>query len=220
MQAVIFDVDGVLVDSEPLFYAHLQLFLVERGVADPTQVSHGALKGLNSLTMSQLMVDSYALDIVAEDFSAQHRAAYFEHLSSLEHIPEIPGVTMFVKQLAKSGHPLAIASGASQRRIDFFLQKLQLASYFSVIVCGDEVEHPKPAPDIFLLAAERLGEKPANCVVVEDAENGVRAAKAAGMRCIAYGGSVHNTDNLLAADLVVKDSTALVQALKPGHLPV
>ena len=88
------------------------------------------------------------------------------------------------------------------------------------MVSGDDVEHSKPAPDIFLEAATRLGVKPKDCVVVEDANNGLRAAIAAGMKCIAYSGSTHNTDDLSAADVVVKDFKALTKALKTGELPV
>lgn len=212
--------DGVIVDSEPIFYEHLQRFLLDRGVSEPTLVSHSRLKGLNSRKMSQLLVDSYALDVTVEDFSAQLRQSYFTHLCSLENIPEIPGVAAFVKQLHTFGYPLAIASSGSLRRITLFLRKLKLEPYFPIIACGDDVKHPKPAPDIFLLAAERLGVDPKNCVVVEDAENGVVSAKAAGMKCIAYGGSLHNNDNLLAADLIVEDFEAFIDVLKPSGLPV
>ncbi|QQS19433.1 HAD family phosphatase [Candidatus Saccharibacteria bacterium] len=219
MQAVIFDMDGVLIDSEPIFEQHLQVFLLSLGIEDPSKLTHN-LKGVSSKNVSRLIIETFELDYQVDELIALSRKAYMQHLNNLSALPSIPGAVKLVKSLAAAGHPLALASSASAARIDLFLKKLGLKRYFPVIACGDDVEHSKPAPDIFLLAAARLGVDPANCVVVEDAENGVQAAKTAGMKCIAYGGSEHNSDNLLAADIVVKDFERFVDALRPGKLPV
>lgn len=219
MKAVIFDMDGVLVDSEPLYEQHLQAFLVKLGVSQP-ELLEVNLKGVSSRDTSKLLIETFRLEYEIEEFITISRKAYLEHLNSLEELPAIPGVTQFVKYLHKSGYSLALASSASARRIDLFLTKLGLKRYFPVIACGDDVERSKPAPDIFLLAAKKLGVKPQDCVVVEDARNGVQAAKAAGMKCIAYAGSEHNTDDLSEADAVIKDFAALTKSLKQHTLPV
>jgi len=219
MQAVIFDMDGVLVDSEPLHRQHIQAFLVKLGVSEPEKLTHN-FKGVGTKDTSRIIIETFDLSHSVEEMTKMSRQAYLDHLNSLEELPSIPGAVAFVKNLAAAGHPLALASSASSKRIEMFLEKLGLTKYFKVIASGDHVERSKPAPDIFLLAARKLGMDPQDCVVIEDAENGVAAAKAAGMKCIAYGGSDHNTDNLLDADLVVKDFTKLINALKPGNLPV
>lgn len=219
MQAVIFDMDGVIVDSEPIHAQHLEDFLLTIGVNQP-ELLQVSLKGVSARDTSAILIETFSLEYEVEELVTLSRQAYMDHLNSLEEIPSIPGAVMFIKYLAKSGYRLALASSASPMRINMFLTKLGIKSYFSVITSGDDVERSKPAPDIFLLTARRLGIQPGDCVVVEDAQNGVRAAKDAGMKCIAYGGSAHNTDDLLAADLVVKDFVALVKALKTGKLPV
>lgn len=211
--------DGVLMDSEPLYRQHLEIFLIKLGVNDPTKLVHN-LKGLNSLRTSELLIETFDLPYEPDELTTISRKAYLEYLQGLPALPSVPGAVSFVKQLAEAGHPLALASSASRVRIDMFLSKLKLKEYFKVIACADDAVRSKPAPDIFLLAAQRLGAEPANCVVIEDAENGVIAAKAAGMKCIAYGGADHNTDNLLAADVIIKDFDRFVSALRPGKLPV
>lgn len=219
MQAVIFDMDGVLVDSEPLHRQHIQEFLVKIGVTEPEKLRHN-FKGVSTKDTSRIIIETFELEYDIDEMIKMSRQAYIDHLNSLNELPSIPGAVKFVKSLAKAGHPLALASSASSKRIEMFLDKLGLKEYFKVVASGDHVDRSKPAPDIFLLAANKLGVDPKDCVVIEDAENGVTAAKAAGMKCIAYAGSDHNTDNLLAADLVVKDFVRLVSALKPGKLPV
>lgn len=217
MQPIIFDMDGVLVDSEPIAEQHFKLFFAELGIVDELPFS---TKGRSSRNVARLLIETFNLEYTVDELVVMSRKKYREHLNALPYIPEIPGAKRFVKSLAKNGHPLALASSASPERIAFFLKEIGLTKYFPVIACGEDVEFSKPAPDIFLLAAKKLGVDPKNCVVVEDAENGVRAAKAAGMMCIAYNGSDHNTDNLLETDLIVKDFDKLVEALKPGKLPV
>lgn len=219
MKAVIFDMDGVIVDSEPLYEQHLQAFLVKLGVSEP-ELLEVNLKGVSSRDTSKLLIKTFQLEYEVDELVTVSRKAYLDHINSLEKLPSIPGAVEFVKHLSKSGFSLALASSASAKRIDLFLTKLGLKLYFPVIACGDDVNRSKPAPDIFLLAAQKLGVKPANCIVVEDAQNGVRAAKAAGMKCIAYAGSDHNSDDLSEADLVVKDFKALTRSLKNQTLPV
>lgn len=219
MQAVIFDMDGVLIDSEPLHRRHIEIFLVSLGVDDPARLMHN-LQGLSSRRTSELIIEVFGLEYSVDELTDLSRKAYLAYLQSLPEVPSVAGAVAFVKSLEKAGHPLALASSASAKRIDLFLTRLGLKKYFDVVVCGDDVQRSKPEPDIFLLAANKLGVEPANCVVVEDAEHGVMAAKAAGMKCIAYGGAEHNTDNLLDADIIIKDFDRFVAALRPGKLPV
>jgi HAD superfamily hydrolase (TIGR01509 family) len=213
MQPVIFDMDGVIVDSEPLNRRHIQLFLQKIGVP-PGQEVKTNLKGLNARESWRRLMQEFQLDHNIEELIQQGRKSYLEFLASITKLPEIPGAAELIQYLHRAGHPLALASSANPRRVDFFLEQLGLRKYFAAIVASDDVQRSKPAPDIFLLAAKRLAAKPADCIVIEDAANGVAAAKAAGMRCIAYAGSDHNTDDLSGADLIVKDFTAFTKSLQ------
>lgn len=219
MKAVIFDMDGVIVDSEPLYAQHLDAFLIKIGVSQP-ELLQVSLKGVSSRDTSALLIKTFSLEYEIEELITISRKAYLDHLNALEEIPSIPGAIEFVKHIAQMNYKIALASSASPTRINLFLTKLGLNSYFPVIASGDDVERSKPAPDIFLLAAKKLNVQPRDCVVIEDAENGVIAAKAAGMKCIAYAGSDHNTDDLSAADLIIKDFSALTKSLKNQTLPV
>lgn len=96
-----------------------------------------------------------------------------------------PEMRKFVELLAAEGVPMAVASGSSPEAIEAILAGSGLASHLTTVVSADEVAHGKPAPDVFLEAARRLGAAPADCVVMEDAAPGAAAAHAAGMRCIA-----------------------------------
>ncbi|HET8701018.1 MAG TPA: HAD family phosphatase, partial [Nitrococcus sp.] len=215
MKAVIFDMDGVIVDSEPLHITHLHEFLRSIGVARPDTFTRN-LKGVSAYDTWRMLNETFELKHDIDELIVRSRESYVQYLQNLESLPVIPGALTLIKYLKRSGYRLALASSAAPARIDMFLSKLKLKSYFENVVSGDDVERSKPAPDIFLLAAHNLGAKPTECVVIEDAENGVQAAKAAGMRCIAYGGSLHNTDNLLEADLIVKDFGKLVKSMRTG----
>jgi len=103
----------------------------------------------------------------------------------------MPGIKEALKQLKGEGYLLAVASSSPAYAIKDALKSLDMEKYFTVVMSGDYVEHPKPAPDTFLVTAEKLGMKPEDCLVVEDSTNGGGAARAAGMKCIWF----HNPDS-------------------------
>ena len=108
-----------------------------------------------------------------------------------EGFPEMPGIKEALKQLKGEGYLLAVASSSPAYAIKDALKSLDMEKYFTVVMSGDYVEHPKPAPDTFLVTAEKLGMEPEDCLVVEDSTNGGGAARAAGMKCIWF----HNPDS-------------------------
>lgn len=215
-KTIIFDLDGVLVDSEPLHIQHLHLFLKNIGVTNPERFQKN-IKGVSAHETWKMLQEEFKFKQDVNDLRHECRASYLAYLQSLPELPKIPGAIDFVQYCYRQEYQLALASSASPLRIELFLQKLKLASYFDAIVSGDDVEHSKPAPDSFLLAAKRLGAEPSSCTIIEDAENGVRAAKTAGMTCIAFGGSEHNTDNLHEADLVISDFYTFIGKLQRGE---
>jgi HAD superfamily hydrolase (TIGR01509 family) len=127
---------------------------------------------------------------------------FFEEIVKEQGITTLPNAEIFLREIQAANIPIALATSSRKMKMQLVMEESGLGKYFSVFVTGEEVAHGKPHPEIFLLAAERLNVDPKQCLVIEDAVNGVAAAKAAGMKCIAIT-STHEDDALIAADLVV-----------------
>jgi HAD superfamily hydrolase (TIGR01509 family) len=181
LAAVVFDLDGVLVDSEQLWDSARRELVAERGVSwrdDATRT----MMGMSSLEWSRYMHDELHVDLEPEGISA----AVVERLERLyrEQLPLLPGAREAVKRLAQNW-PLGLASSANRKIIDVVLELAELGEYFAATVSSEEVPRGKPAPDVYLEAARRLGVPATQCAAVEDSSNGLRAAAAAGMIVIA-----------------------------------
>ncbi|MFF2195969.1 HAD family hydrolase [Streptomyces sp. NPDC058157] len=183
MISVIFDLDGTLVDSEPNYYESGRRTLERHGVPGFTWEEHSRFIGIGTLETLELLKERYGLRAPVEQLLAEQNAAYLELARTrTEAFPEMRG---FVERLHARGVPMAVASGSSLEAIDAVLEGTGLAAWLTTVVSAEEVERGKPAPDVFLEAARRLGAAPASCVVVEDAAPGALAARAAGMHCLA-----------------------------------
>ncbi len=215
MNAVIFDMDGVIVDTEPLTDAHHKRYLQELG-ADLEAKPFEPQRGMNSRGTWEVFKEMYQLDHDIDFLIESGREKYVEHLKTLDEIPVVDGVVELIHQLHSAGYRIALASSSNPKRIDLFLNQLKLIDYFETTVSGDDVEHGKPAPDCYLLAAKRLGAQPQQCVVIEDALFGVRAAKAAGMKCLGFAGLPHNDQDLSEADVIIKDFHRIADFVKSG----
>jgi HAD superfamily hydrolase (TIGR01509 family) len=179
--AVVFDLDGVLVDSEQLWdRARRELVEERRGVwrEDATR----AMMGMSSREWSRYMHDELQVDLEPAEISASV-VAKLEELYR-EQLPLLPGARAAVLALAEHW-PLGLASSANREVIDLALELAELEDSFAATVSSEEVPRGKPAPDVYLEAARRLAVVPADCAAVEDSTNGLRAAAAAGMRVIA-----------------------------------
>ncbi|MEU5320028.1 HAD family phosphatase [Streptomyces sp. NPDC021056] len=181
--SVIFDLDGTLVDSEPNYYEAGRQILAEHGVPDFTWAEHERYVGISTLETVGLWKREYGLDASVEELFAAKNRRYLELARA--NTPVYPEMRKFVELLASEGVPTAVASGSSPQAIEAILRGTGLDAFLRTVVSADEVERGKPAPDVFLEAARRLGADPAHCVVLEDAAPGAAAAHAAGMRCIA-----------------------------------
>ncbi|MYT22455.1 HAD-IA family hydrolase [Streptomyces sp. SID7760] len=183
MISVIFDLDGTLVDSEPNYYESGRRTLARHGVPDFTWEQHARFIGIGTLETLEILRERYAIAAPVEQLLAEQNAAYLELArAGTETFPEM---RKFVERLHAEGIPMAVASGSSREAIDAVLAGTGLDALLTTAVSAEEVAHGKPAPDVFLEAARRLGAVPADCVVVEDAAPGARAAHAAGMSCVA-----------------------------------
>ncbi|MFE6336925.1 HAD family hydrolase [Streptomyces sp. NPDC057798] len=181
--SVIFDLDGTLVDSEPNYYEAGRQTLAEHGVPDFSWSEHERYVGISTLETVTDWKARYGLRASVEELLAAKNRRYLDLArASTRAYPEM---RKFVELLASDGVAMAVASGSSREAIEAVLAGTGLDAQLRTIVSAEEVEHGKPAPDVFLEAARRLGAEPADCVVLEDAAPGAAAAHAAGMRCIA-----------------------------------
>lgn len=181
--SVIFDLDGTLVDSEPNYFEAGRQTLAGQGVTDFTWADHERYVGISTRETLALWKDRYGLTAPLDDLLTEKNRRYLELARASTHVyPEMRG---FVELLGAEGVPMAVASGSSPEAIEAILTGTGLASRVTTVVSADEVAHGKPAPDVFLEAARRLGADPSGCVVLEDAAPGATAARAAGMRCVA-----------------------------------
>lgn len=211
MKAFIFDLDGTLVDTEPLNDKHTD-YLLRKLSAKPRLLSR-SLRGLNAKETWTVLSEEYGLHQSIDELILIGRQSYIDYLSSQKFIPTTKGSLDLVQHLFERGFPLAIASSANPKRIELLLDLSGMSQYFSTIVSGDDVKRSKPAPDSYLLAAIKLGVDPKECIAFEDATNGICAAKKAKMYCIAYSSSSNTTENLAQADLIVSDLRDVIPIL-------
>ncbi|MFE0581705.1 HAD family hydrolase [Streptomyces sp. NPDC058874] len=183
MISVIFDLDGTLVDSEPNYYESGRRTLEAHGVPDFTWEQHARFIGIGTRETLEILRDRYGIRAPVERLLAEQNAAYLELARTRTEV--FPQMRKLVERLRSEGVPMAVASGSSRAAIDAVLAGTGLDALLTTAVSAEEVAQGKPAPDVFLEAARRLGAEPADCVVVEDAAPGALAARAAGMGCIA-----------------------------------
>lgn len=181
--SVIFDLDGTLVDSEPTYFEAGRQTLAEQGVTDFTWADHERYVGISTQETITLWKERYRLTASVDELLADKNRRYLELARASMRV--YPEMWAFVELLADEGVPMAVASGSSPEAIEAILTGTGLSDRLKTVVSADEVARGKPAPDVFLEAARRLGADPADCVVLEDAAPGAAAAHAAGMRCIA-----------------------------------
>jgi HAD superfamily hydrolase (TIGR01509 family) len=178
--AIIFDMDGVLVDSEPLGLLAMQRVMARHGVTY-TEADNNEFLGCTTLEECRILRARYGLEADERDLTTQ----YVEILVELirDRPRPMPGVPAVLEQLRAAGYRMALASSAEPAVIAENVRALDLAQLFEAVVSGTEVAHGKPAPDVFVETARRLQVPVEGCLVVEDSRNGLLAAKAAGMAC-------------------------------------
>ena len=187
IEAVVFDLDGVLLDTEEL-WNEARLQIVEERGGRWREDAQRAMMGMSSQEWSPYMHEELGVPDPPEQISAE----VVRRLEELyrERLPLIPGALDAVRRLA-ARWPLAIASSSNRPLIDLFLELTGTAGLFHATVSSDEVERGKPAPDVYIEAARRLEVDPASCAALEDSENGIRSAAAAGMKVIAIPNRVY-----------------------------
>lgn len=178
----LFDMDGLLFDTERLFMEQLAVLMAEKGYRLTREVYSRSL-GLTGRALEKMMLSEYGGDYPLRELGhkARERVDIVADTVGLQIKPQIPELLAWLRE---QGILCGVASSTYSESVRKYLEKTGLLSYFSVIVGGEMVEHSKPEPDIFLLACEKCGLHPRQAVVLEDSENGVRAAAAAGIPVI------------------------------------
>jgi beta-phosphoglucomutase len=210
IRGVLFDMDGVLVDSEKYIFEATKTMFAEHGIeVKPEHALNFVGMGENKYISGIGEMNGFKVDI--ERDKARTYAIY-EQITHGK-LRALPGVYDFIKQCQYKGLKMAIASSADQVKILINLREIGLdAHLFQAIVNGQDVERKKPFPDIYLLASEKLGLHPAECLVVEDAVSGVSAAKSAGAKCLALTTSFP-AEKITEADWICKDLSDIPEAL-------
>ncbi|OGS46122.1 MAG: phosphatase [Elusimicrobia bacterium RIFOXYD2_FULL_34_15] len=203
MKAVIFDMDGVIIDSEP---THLRVNrnIFKRLSLKISNTEYKNFIGSTNTAMWTFFKKKYGLQQAIPELV---KTQVDETIEDLKHSNEkpIPGIVNLLKNLKRNNILIGLASSSPLENIELVLKIFKIKKYFNAIVSGENLKRSKPAPDIFLNAAKVLKVKPEECIVIEDSEKGVRAAKSAGMKCIGYKNKNSGNQNLSKADLIIKN---------------
>ena len=211
IEAVIFDMDGVLIDSEPLH------FEVDEMVLKHLQIDKGKhylerYVGYTNPAMWKIIKEEYQLEQSIEGLIELQMRIKLDYLEKSNYVA-IDGVLELLNKIQAKKIPLAIASSSPRIFIEAVIDKIQIARYFTTWISGEEVPESKPAPDVFLVAAAMLNVQPENCIVIEDSKSGTIAAKSAGMKCIGFQNPNSGNQDLSEADFIFDSFTELHKRL-------
>lgn len=204
MKAVVFDMDGVLFDTEKLCFDSWCQVAEQQGIQDMEIVFPRCI-GRNSRDTKEILLEFYGQDFAYEEF-CKEASQFFKQYITENGMPMKPGVTELLRYLKGEGYAIGLASSTRYTSIVSHLQAAGISEYFSVIIGGDMVEHSKPEPDIYLTACERLGADPRETYAIEDSYNGIRAAHRAGMKPVMIPDMLPPDDEMRALSLVIFDN--------------
>ncbi|WP_312951556.1 HAD-IA family hydrolase [Superficieibacter sp.] len=181
---VIFDMDGVLIDSEPVWREVEKAFYLQRHGLTLVDSDFDAFTGMPVMIFLRKLHERHCLP--AQDLRSVHDIIVGQVAEKIRQHPEpLPGIFDLLAALKQRNIPMAVASSSPLRQIDNVLDTLNIREYFSVAISAETLKHGKPHPEIFLKAAEMMDADPESCLVIEDSLNGLIAARAAGMQVLA-----------------------------------
>ena len=207
LKAIIFDMDGVIIDSEPQ-HKRAALRVFERYKAPADYEYCTSFIGSSTANMAADAVKRFHLPVSPEQLLAELNEEK-KAVRKEEGYLVLPGVTELIKHLYQKGYRLAVASSSSPAEIEYTLKSLGIKKYFKKLISSVNTEHPKPAPDIFLLALKELGVNAKEAVVIEDSHYGCQAAKAAGIVCIGYVNPNSGKQDLSDANVLLESFEAI-----------
>ena len=201
MKTVIFDMDGVIIDSEPLHFMVDKIILKKLNINSPDNYLDQFV-GFTNPAMWEVIKNEYSVKESIDELIDLQMSIKLKQLEENDYFP-IDGITELLKSLAEKNYKAGIASSSPRIFIEAVIKKLKIENYFFKIVSGEEVPKSKPEPDVFLTTAKQLEAKPNSCVVIEDSKSGVAAAKKAGMKCIGFQNPSSGNQDLSSADIIV-----------------
>lgn len=182
MNTIVFDMDGVLFDTERLSDKMWYKIAEEMNLGDVSEGATGAI-GRNKEDIIRLFKDLYGSDFPAKEFLEKTAEACKNEIQE-KGLPVMPGARELLDYLKKENYTVGLASSSSRNTVLSHLERAGFQEYFQTVIGGDQVKHSKPNPDIYLKACEKLGKEPGECIAVEDSFNGIRSAVAAGMKAV------------------------------------
>jgi HAD superfamily hydrolase (TIGR01509 family) len=210
IKAVVFDLDGLMVDSEPLAKEAWRAFLARYGHAlDEKTIS--AVLGLRLMDTSRLIKERFKLPLSVGQIAAGRSELFLASLAG--NLRPLPGLLELLQEVDARGLLRAVATSSPAFYAPVALREIGVADGFAAVITGDVVANGKPAPDIYLAAAAALGVSPVLCLALEDSPNGVQAAKAAGMRCIAVPNELSAGLDLSAANAILPSLAVVAERL-------
>ena len=208
LKAVLFDMDGVIVDTEPLHRkAYFKMFNDMN--IHVTEDMYTGFTGQSTMNICKQLVDHFGLSEAPEILVACKRKHFKQLFDTDTSLQLLVGVLDLIKDYHKNKLTLVLASSASMPNINRIFDRFNLNQYFVAKLSGADLKASKPHPEIFIKAAEAAGQPREHCMVIEDATNGIKAAKAAGIYCVAYTSKHSTAQDYSMADKVVQSFDAL-----------
>ncbi|MEM8521864.1 HAD family hydrolase [Flavobacterium sp. PL12] len=202
IQTVIFDMDGVIVDTEPVHrYAYFKQF--QELNIDVTEEMYTSYTGFSTRNTFQRLKEVFTIEQEVEDLIQRKRTIFNDAFDNKEDLELLEGVEQLIIDLHKNGMQLILASSASKVTIERVFSRFKLYDYFTHLVSGEDFPKSKPDPAIFEHAVTLSIAPKMNCIVIEDSTNGIKAAKAAGIFCVGYNSIHSEAQDLSQADLIV-----------------
>lgn len=210
IKAVIFDLDGVLVTTDELYFEAWKALADKLGINDFTKADNVRQRGVSRMASLEVVLEKTDRTFSEEEklaLAEEKNEIYVRSLSALSETDVLSGANEFIDYLKSKGIKTAV--GSASKNTPLILEKTKLAGKFDAVSCGLDTTKSKPDPEVFLIAAKKLGVAPCDCVVVEDSDAGIEAAKTGGMYAIAVGAAEYNPK----ADVAIKDLESLYRAL-------
>ena len=200
-QCIIFDMDGVIIDSEPIHQSCEKSIFQLLGISISDDIL-SSFTGCTDESMWSQITNMYRLSINIPEIIETKKTFYLKCLKEKTIFP-IAGVVELLTNLFNNKFFIALATSAPHEQIDYILNTFNIKHFFYSITSGEDVSMGKPHPEIFLTAAKSVGIEPKSCIVIEDSHNGIIAAKNAGMKCIAYKNPNSGNQDLSKADMTI-----------------
>ena len=204
LRAVLFDMDGVIVDTEPLHHKAYNKMFAEVGI-EVTPAMYQGYTGQSTINICKDLCDHFSLHENPETLVSIKRKHFKYIFENDEDLHLLDGVLDLIKNYHENGLALVLASSASMPNIDRIFNRFDLNKYFIAKLSGADLKESKPHPEIFIKAAQASGHKREECFVIEDSTNGIKAAKDAGIFCVGYDSLHSKNQDYSKADLVIND---------------